>query len=68
MELLSRYLEEIPLGIVDNPHAEHPVVLSEFVTVCPSCRSINSLRHASLNVHCVECGWLPSVRESVRAA
>jgi hypothetical protein len=62
------YTEVIPLGIIDNPHTNQPVVLSEVVTVCPCCRNINSLRQAGLHVQCIECGWHPPYKEMVRAA
>lgn len=57
MPVLAKYLEEIPLGIVDNPHAGQPTILTEMVTVCPSCRSLHSLRREKKNVYCIDCDW-----------
>lgn len=68
MKLFARFLEEIPLGVVDDPHSERPIVLTEMVTVCPACRSLHSLRHNGKVVHCVECFWSTAPLEPVQAA
>jgi hypothetical protein len=63
MAQLTRYLEELYLGVWDDPHADEPTVLTEMVTVCPSCRSLHSLRNADDLVYCVECLWSTRERE-----
>jgi ribosomal protein L37AE/L43A len=57
MKQLARFFEEIHLGEVINPHTNHREVLTEMVTVCPSCHSLHSLRHDGDVVHCVHCYW-----------
>lgn len=54
---LSHYIEEIHLGVLHDPHLSRPVMLTERVTVCPSCRSMHSLRHEDEQILCVECMW-----------
>lgn len=57
METLTRFLEEIHLGVVDDPHTNSRVVLTEKVAVCPACRSLHSLRIEHEVVRCMMCGW-----------
>ncbi len=57
MERLTPYIEEIRLGILDDPHTSKTTMLTEMVTVCPSCRSFHSLRHRGKGVICTDCAW-----------
>ena len=57
METLSRFLEEIHLGVVDDPHTNSRVALTEKVTVCPACRSLHTLREEHGHVFCLACAW-----------
>jgi hypothetical protein len=57
METLIQYLEEIPLGVIDDPHSDSRVALTETVTVCPECRSLHTLRVDDNRVHCAMCDW-----------
>jgi len=54
---LTQFIEEIHLGVIDDPHQNSTVVLTEKVTVCPSCRSLHSLRDERTQIVCVECLW-----------
>lgn len=67
MSPLSRFLEEIHLGLVHNPHRERWEHLTELVTVCPACGSLHSLRHEERMVRCTDCRWyehMPKTREA----
>lgn len=68
MEQLARYFEEIHLGVVHNPHTNKHEALTEMVTVCPSCHSLNSLRHDGDVVHCQQCYWSTPVVKPMKAA
>lgn len=63
MELLRPYLEELRLGIIVDPHTSRTIVLTEKVTVCPSCRSLHTLRQHEGHVYCTDCDW--TTRERV---
>lgn len=65
---LSRYVEEIHLGVVDDPHSDRSVILTEKVTVCPSCSCLHSLRHEDEQIFCVECLWNTPTGEPAQAA
>jgi len=57
MAQMARFVEEIHLGVVDDPHTCCPVILTEKVTVCPSCNCFHSLRHHDMTIRCVACEW-----------
>ncbi|HOF88519.1 MAG TPA: hypothetical protein PLZ36_10510 [Armatimonadota bacterium] len=57
METLARFLEELQLGVVDDPHTNSRVALTEKVTVCPACRSLHTLREEHGHVFCLACAW-----------
>ena len=57
MTLLARFVEEIHLGVVEDPHTRRSVVLTEKVTVCPSCNCFHSLRHHDMTIRCAACDW-----------
>ncbi len=65
MQPFARFLEEVRLGIVHDPHTDHHTLLTEMVTVCPSCRGLNSLRLYQSDVHCAECHWSTPVQENL---
>lgn len=69
MTTLHKYTEELHLGVVDDPHHEQPALLTERVTVCPSCYNLRSLRQGDEAVHCIECLWSnpPRVTPTVAA-
>ena len=68
MELLRPYIEEIRLGIIDDPHTSRRSVLTERVTVCPCCRSLHSLRHDGKFVYCIDCDWTTRERQPALVA
>ena len=68
MELLTPFIEEFRLGIVDDPHTRRKTVLTEMVTVCPACRSFHSLRHEGRVIYCTECAWSTREKEPAHAA
>ena len=57
MAHLALFVEELDLGFVEDPHTSRRVMLTEKVTVCPSCASIHSLREQDTQVRCIECEW-----------
>lgn len=57
MELLLPFIQEVRLGTIDDPHTRRRVMLTEKVTVCPSCQRFHSLRHREREVCCIDCGW-----------
>jgi hypothetical protein len=65
MDTLTRFLEELHLGVVDDPHTNSRVVLTEKVTVCPACRSLHTLREEHGDIHCVACAWALRRHKSV---
>lgn len=68
MESFAPFIEEVALGIVDDPHTNKAMVLKELVTVCPSCLSMHSLRKEGAVIHCVECFWSAPARQPAHAA
>jgi len=65
MHKLLPFLQEIRLGVVHDPHTRREVLLTEQVTVCPSCQRLHSLRHDNREVSCIDCGWSTREREKV---
>ena len=65
METLRQYLEDIHLGVIDNPHTDRREMLTEKVTVCPACRSMHSLRLEGAVVRCEVCEWT-TLRASIK--
>lgn len=68
MAQLSRFVEEIHLGTVHDPHTDRPFALTELVTVCPACLSLHSLRQEDIAIRCVECLWTVPAHEPVQVA
>jgi LSD1 subclass zinc finger protein len=68
MKLLQPFIEELSLGVLFDPHTKRKTLLTEKVTVCPSCRSLHSLRHDGQHVFCAECGWTTQSHPPVMAA
>ncbi len=57
METLTRFLEEIHLGVIEDPHTNSRMVLTEQVTVCPACRGLHTLRQEHDRIRCAVCAW-----------
>jgi len=68
MKLLQPFIEELPLGVHFDPHTRRKTVLFEKVTVCPSCRSLHTLRHDGQHVFCTDCDWSTRTRPPITAA
>jgi hypothetical protein len=68
MEHLNRFVEEITLGFVDNPHTRRKERLTEKVTVCPACNSLHTLRHEGEVVLCTVCLWDTPAKKTTHAA
>lgn len=66
--MLTRFLEELHLGVIDDPHSDNFTVLTEMVTVCPNCRGMHSLRLEGMTVRCVDCAWTNAEKSSRRHA
>ncbi|MHB9132886.1 MAG: hypothetical protein ACYDBB_17600 [Armatimonadota bacterium] len=67
MKRLTQFLEELPVGVIHDPHTDQTIHLTESVTVCPACRGLNSLRREEEHVRCVECEWGTTDLEPVHA-
>ena len=65
---LLRFTEMFSLGIHENPHTDTCTELMERVTVCPSCRSLHSLRQEALAIICLDCTWSTPVSVATVAA
>jgi hypothetical protein len=68
MGVLARYIEELRLGVLYDPHTDSRHVLTELITVCPECHSVNSLSHNGEGIACSACGWATHLREPAQAA
>ena len=68
MQPFARFSEELHLGVIIDPHTEQQTTLTEMVTVCPSCHSLNSLRISDFMIRCVECSWSTPLLEPIQAA